>query len=111
LDVNWIVYDIRNEGSWNEVKKLERYCQGVKLPFSLIYWAPTYAHMQSLNLSDDSTWLTGVMSQGYAYASVGGKPDQYVLESWVDGPSHSVPETADYTFMRSALDFGRKFVH
>ena len=110
LDVNWIVFDVRNEGSWKEVKKLEQYCKGIKLPFSLIYWSPTYAHMQRLNLSDDSTWLTGVMAQGYAYASVGGAPDQFVLESWVSAPSHSVPETADYTFTRSALDLGRKFV-
>jgi len=110
IDPNWVEHDIVPRGSWKEVKKLEQYCRSIKLPFSLIYWSPTYASMKHLNLSDDSTWLTGVMTQGYAYASVRGAPDQYVLESWVDAPAHSVPETADYSFTRSALDFGRKFV-
>ena len=110
LDVNWIVYDVANKGSWNEVKKLEHYCQTVKLPFSLIYWCAGIDLMKRLKLGDDSTWLTGFMAQGYAYACVGGAPGQFVLESWVNEPSHSVPESGDYTFARSALDFGRKFV-
>jgi hypothetical protein len=66
--------------------------------------------MKRLGFGDDSTWLTDIMAQGYAYAAVHGQPDQYVLESWVSAPSHGIPETADYTFTRSALDFGRKFV-
>jgi len=110
LDVDWLVFDIRNQGSWNEVKKLQMYCQGIKVPFSLVYWAPGMDFFKRRNMGDDSTWLTGVMAQGYAYASVSGAPQQYVIESWVNAPSHSVPETADYTFTRSALDFGRKFV-
>ena len=110
LDVDWVNFDTRNMGSWNEVKKLQHFCQSRTLPFSLIYWAANIGYMRSLHLADDSTWLTGVMSEGYAYASVGGKPDQYVLESWEDAPSHSVPETADYSFTRSVLEFGRKFV-
>ena len=110
MDVNWIVFDIRNQGSWNEVKQIQKYCKSSNLPFSLIYWAPGYDYMEKLGLADDSTWRTGVMAQGYAYASVNGVPDQYVLEDWEDCPSHTVPETADYSFTRSALDFGRKFV-
>ena len=110
VDVDWTVFDVRNEGTWKEVKALERYCRSVKLPFSLIYWGANYGFVQRLKLADDSTWLTGVMSQGYAYAAVGGAPDQYVVESWVSAPSHSVPETADYSFTRSVLDFGRKFI-
>jgi len=110
VDVDWLTFDVRNKGSWNEVKKLQLFCQSVKVPFSLIYWSPGMDFFKRRGIGDDSTWLTGVMSQGYAYASVGGKPDQYVLESWVNAPAHSVPETADYTFCRSALDFGRKFV-
>jgi len=110
LDVNWIVFDLVGQGSWKEVKQLQDYCQRVRLPFSLIYWAPNFDYMRQLKLADDSTWLTGVMAQGYAYAGVRGAPDQYVVESWEDTPSHSVPETADYSFTRSALDFGQKFV-
>ena len=66
--------------------------------------------MKNRGLADDSTWLTGIMAQGYAYESINGTPDQYAIESWVSCPSHSVPETADYSFTRSALDFGSKFL-
>ena len=110
VDPNWIVYDVRNEGSWNDVKKLEHYCRSIKLPFSLIYWSPNFDMMKNRGIGDDSTWLNGVMAQGYAYESINGAPDQYVVESWVSSPSHSVPETADYSFTRSVLEFGRKFV-
>jgi hypothetical protein len=110
LDVDWESFELQGKGSWKEVKQLQDHCRGAGLPFSLIYWAANFDWVRRLGLEDDSTWLTGVMSQGYAYASVGGIPDQYVMESWVDGPSHSVPETADYSFTRAALDFGRKFV-
>jgi hypothetical protein len=50
------------------------------------------------------------MQMGYDYTAVHGTPDEYVIESWVDGPSHSVPETDQWTFTRSALDFCNKFV-
>jgi hypothetical protein len=50
------------------------------------------------------------MHQGNDYAFVGGAPDQYVIESWIGAPSHSVPETGEWTFTRSVRDFCRKFV-
>ena len=87
------------------MKKLEDYCNGVRLPFSLIYWAANIDQMKRLGYADDSTWLTGIMSQGYAFAAVGGHPDQFVDESWTNWPSHSVPETADYTFTAGGAGF------
>jgi hypothetical protein len=110
VDTNWVNFNVQQVGSWHDIKKLEQYCRSAHLPFSLIYWSPQIDYMKRLGFGDDSTWLTDVMSQGYAYAAVRGAPDQYVLESWVNAPAHSVPETADYSFTRSALDFGRKFV-
>ena len=50
------------------------------------------------------------MRQGYDYALVQGQPDQYVIESWIEAPSHSVPETDSWSFTRSVLDFTRRFV-
>ena len=61
-------------------------------------------------LANDATWYIGVFRQAHDYALVGGSPDEYVIESWVDGPSRAVPETADWTFTRSVLDFGRVFL-
>lgn len=50
------------------------------------------------------------MHQGYDYRMVGGKPDQYVIESWVGAPSRTVPDSDDFTFTRTVRDFVRKFV-
>ena len=110
LDVNWAVFVVRNEGSWKEVRELERHCRGKKLPFSLIYWASGYPALQRKGIADDAAWYVSIMQQGYDYALLDGSPDQYVIESWVGAPSRSVPETADFTFTRSVRDFVRTFV-
>lgn len=110
LDVNWVTFTLRNTGTWREVKELERHCRKRELPFSLIYWAAGYPALNRKNLAGDSTWYVSIMQQGYDYALVDGAPDQYVIQSWLDAPSRSTPETAPWTFTRSVLDFTRKFV-
>ncbi len=113
LDVDWNHFTNGNRlypGNWPDVKKLELACRQRKLPFSLIYWAADYGRMKQLNLADDSTWYVGVMRQGYDYTTVGGAPDEYVIESWVGAPSKAVPETTDWTFARSVHDFCQRFV-
>jgi hypothetical protein len=110
LDVDWNVFTARNEGSWREVRKLETFCRQRGLPFSLIYWAADYPSMQHRGLADDATWYVSMLRQGYDYTTVDGKPDQYVIESWVGAPSRSIPETADFTYTRSVLDFCDRFV-
>jgi len=109
LDVNWAEFVVFNRGSWPEVKRLEQYCRQRKLPFSLIYWASGYPTLAGRGLADDSTWYVSIMQQGYDYALVQGAPDQYVIESWVEAPSRSSPETDPFTFTRSVLDFSRRF--
>ncbi|MEW6360048.1 MAG: hypothetical protein AB1696_27175 [Planctomycetota bacterium] len=111
LDVNWVVFVVRNEeGNWKEVRELERHCRGKGMPFSLIYWASGYPAMKKKGLADDSTWYVSIMQQGYDYAMVDGAPDQYVIESWVGAPSRGVPETNEWTFTRSVRDFCTRFV-
>jgi hypothetical protein len=110
LDVNWAEFVAFDRGSWPEVRKLEQFCRARKLPFSLIYWASLQPVMKRRGLADDSTWYVGIMQQGYDYALVGGSPDQYVLESWIGAPDRTLPETGEFTFTRSVLDFCRKFV-
>ena len=110
LDVNWVVFYVHNQGNWNDVKKLEAWCRTRKLPFSLIYWPADYPPLQKKGLAGDETWYVEVMRQGYDYALCGGAPDEYVIESWVGAPSKTVPETGDFTFTRTVLDFARKFV-
>jgi hypothetical protein len=110
LDVNWVEFTVFDRGSWPEVRKIERYCRQHKLPFSLIYWASGYPGMASRGLADDSTWYVSLMQQGYDYVFVDGAPDHYVIESWIEAPHHSVPETDAWTFTRSVHDFVQRFV-
>ncbi|MDD4871604.1 MAG: hypothetical protein PHR77_13690 [Kiritimatiellae bacterium] len=112
LDVDWNHFTNGNAtypGNWREVKKLEIACRQRKVAFSLIYWAADYPHMKRLNIADDSTWYVSIMRQGYDYAFVGGTPDQYVIESWIEAPSCSLPEADEWTFTRSVRDFCRRF--
>jgi len=110
LDVDWLHY-VRGYGAWPDVKPLEQFCRSKQIPFSLIYWAADYPELQRRGLADDSTWYVSVMRQGYDYANVGGSPDQFVIESWIGAPSRSAPETGDFTFTRSVLDFTKRFAH
>jgi hypothetical protein len=63
-----------------------------------------------MGFADESTWYVSIMHQGHAYAMVQGKPDQYVIESWIGEPPRCVPETDEWTFTRSVRDFCRTFV-
>jgi hypothetical protein len=109
VDVDWVHF-IHGHGSWSEVKRLEQYCRRRKLPFSLIYWAADYPALSHMGLADDATWYVSLIQQGYDYALVRGAPEQYVVQSWVNGPPRIMPETDPWSFTRSVLDFHRIFV-
>lgn len=110
VDVDWVNFVRAQKGSWPEVKRLESACRERGIPFSLIYWAADYPHMQSIGFADDSTWYISIMRQANDYVLVGGSPDEYVIESWVGAPSRSVPEGDSYTFTNSVRDFCRRYV-
>ena len=109
LDVDWIAFTAAHVGSWAEVKRLEEACHNQGLPFSLIYWASDYPAKKAAGTARDADWYDGVMAEGRAYAAVGGRPDQPVIESWVGAPSHAVPDSAPWTFTRSVRDFAIAF--
>lgn len=111
LDVNWAEFTVFDRGNWPEVRKLERDCRQHGIPFSLIYWDSGYPGLERKKMADDSTWYVGIMHQGYDYAMVDGRPDQYVIESWLaDAPGRCIPEDREFTFTRSVRDFVRRFV-
>ncbi len=110
LDVNWANFIVQDKGSWPDVRKVEQFCRSKKMPFSLIYWASGQPLLKKIGLADESTWYISIMHQGHAYAMAQGKPDQYVIESWIGEPPRCVPETDEWTFTRSARDFCRTFV-
>lgn len=110
VDVDWQSMNNTYGGSWVEVKQLEDFCRSRGIKFSLIYWAANYPKLAEMKLADDLTWYLGVMNQGNTYAAVGGKPDEYVIESWVHTPKHSLPEKDKTSFTGSVLDFYNRFL-
>jgi hypothetical protein len=107
LDVDWVAFSLAGKGSWQDVKAIENHCRRQGLKFSLIYWASDFPQLQRLGIANDATWYVSVMQQAYDYALVGGKPDQYMVESWVDGPEKMTPDSGDFTFTRSVRDISR----
>ncbi len=76
----------------------------------MIYWAANYPAAERAGIADDRTWYTGMMQMAYDYSFMGGKPDQYVIESWVGAPKKTLPESDPFSFAGGALDFFERFV-
>jgi hypothetical protein len=110
LDVDWVAFTKADRGSWHEVASIAAASKSLGLPFSLIYWASAYPSENAAGLAGPDTWYVEVLGQGYAVADAGLRPDQFVLESWINAPPLIVPDNADFTFTRSVRDFGEKFV-
>ena len=108
LDVDWMNFVVRNNGSWQEVRQLEEFCHSRKLRFDLIYWAADYPSLRQKGVANDKTWYDGVMFQTNGYRNVGGTPDTVVVESWVNAPSRAVPENDCTTFTGSVFELLRK---
>jgi hypothetical protein len=113
LDVDWMWFRTRTARGavgWAGVRHMEEACHRRGLPFSLIYWAADYPSLERQGLATDETWEQGIMYEGRAYQDVGGVPDQYVIQSWVNAPAQTLPDDQPGTFMRSVLDFTATFV-
>jgi hypothetical protein len=111
IDTDWMhfVHDTKL-GCWRDLKRIEDHCRRKGIALSVVYWAANYPAMLKQNLADDLTWYVGVLQMGFDYAAVGGKPDQIVVQSWVDGPNTFLPETKPWTFTKSALDLTERFL-
>jgi len=109
LDVDSVNFTVGNPGGWTGVRRVEEACRSRGIPFALLYWAADQPHLAARGLADESAWYLGMMHQAGDYAIVGGAPDRAVIQSWLEAPSHSVPETGDWTFTRSVRDFCRRF--
>lgn len=111
VDVDWGAMGILLGGSWNEMKDLEGFCRSKGIDFSMIYWSSDYPRLLDKGMVSDMTWYSAIMYQGGAYAIAGGSPDEYVIESWIQVPTKSTPETSPTTFTGSVRDFARTFIH
>ena len=107
VDPDWVAFQVAHKGSWSELKKIEDHCHASGLKFSLIYWDSDFWQAKKSGTLSDKTWYDGIMKEERAYAAIGGKPDQYVIESWTGQPKTVVPDSEHYTFTNSARDFVR----
>ena len=111
VDTDWMHFVSRNaEGDWRALQRIEHHCRRIGLPFSVIYWAANYPAAEMRGIADDRTWYTGMMQMAYNYEYMDGRPDQFVIESWVGAPKKTLPETDPFSFTGGALDFAERFV-
>jgi len=108
MDVDWVAFKCEPSG-WEQVKRIEDHCKKIGLRFSQIYWASDVPGSQEKQ-ADPTSWYTGIMRMGEAYEAVGGNPDQYVVQTWIGLPHVTLPESEDYSFTRSVVDFNKRFV-
>ena len=122
LDVDWnalgVTYtnglkervNISWEQGWREVKRIEDHCRSIGLRFSLVYWAAKVPASQAL-MDDPSSWFNGIMEMGQGYHDAGGRPDQYVIQTWIPGiPIKTLPETDPESFTYSVAEFYKRFI-
>jgi hypothetical protein len=91
LDVNYLRLD------WPEAARtLEAAAKARGVPFGIIY---TGEGSQLDGGGSDADWAAAAEQRFTSYeARYGGRPDDAVLQSWVDHPDHVLPETQPSTF-------------
>ncbi|MCL2744890.1 MAG: hypothetical protein FWE67_13660 [Planctomycetaceae bacterium] len=111
LDVDWMHF-VQNtgRGSWSDLRRVENHCRSKKIPFSLISWDANFDAMSRRGFNSDRMWDAGCLQMMYNYISVGGNPDQIVVQSWSDAPKTVLPDNDDFTFTRCALDIAEEFL-
>jgi hypothetical protein len=112
LDVDWMHFVVKTEAGrfgWAGVRSVETGLRNRRIPFSLIYWAADYPSLKQQGLATDDTWKASILRQEREYASAGGNPDEVVIESWLETPAKSTPESDPATFTNSVLEFWRRF--
>ena len=97
------------EQGWREVKRIEDHCRSIGLPFSLIYWAADVAGSAALQ-ANPASWYNSILQMGQRYRSVGGRPDQYVVQTWIGLPDKTLPEDHPHSFAYSVVEFNKQII-
>ena len=114
MDVDWNAMPRQTvaewEHGWREIKRIEDHCRSIGLPFSQIYWAADAGASARIR-SNPARWLDGIMRMGEAYEDAGGMPEQFVIQTWIEEyPPSTLPETEEFSFTHSVLEFNRRFI-
>jgi len=120
MDVDWMRYKdnpVELEKKWREMKQVEDHCRSIGVAFSMIYWGADaiYTPGAANAEANNKAFHDWIMRHGHDYKAVGGKPDQYVIQTWtiVQGapmPPSVIPETKTHTFTKSLLEFYDTFI-
>ena len=99
LDCHWTMsWDFSNP------RDLNNWCRNRGVPFSMIYWAAPAD--KSYNSPD---WEYYILQQGAKYFNGGGRPDQYLVQSWLLIPVDTIPESLPNSFTHSTSAFFGRF--
>ena len=121
LDVDWNAFPGKRltwTQGWLEVKRIEDHCRKIGLPFSVVYWGADIPGSQNL-INDPASWFTSTMKMGQGYFDAKGKPDQYVIQTWVEVdingvkeglPLKTLPETDPESFTYTLVEFNKRFI-
>ena len=107
VDPNWVAFTVARRGRWEGVKQIEELCHARHTKFSLIYWASDYPLLKSRGLADADTWIASLLQEKLEYSMIGGRPDQYVIESWIGVPTRGLPDSDKNTFSGSVSAFAQ----
>jgi hypothetical protein len=111
LDVDWTHFhpgDAKGQMGWQGVRMIEDGCHRRSLPFSLIYWAADYPALYRADRQTEATWTEAILDEAAHYQAAGGRPDEFIVESWLISadkavPSHAVPDSNPATMSGSVL--------
>ena len=120
MDVDWIGLKdnpVALEQKWREMKDVEDHCRSIGVAFSMIYWGADAIYKPGAENAEanNKAFHDWIMRHGRDYKAVGGKPDQYVIQTWttiqgVAMPPFAIPETKANTFTQSLLEFYDTFI-
>jgi hypothetical protein len=94
LDVDWMHFrpgDAKGQLGWQGVRMIEDGCRRRGIAFSLVYWAANYPSLRQAGQQSETTWTTAILDEARRYAAAGGRPDEYVVESWLLSQDEAVP--------------------
>ncbi|MDM7991868.1 MAG: hypothetical protein QUS11_00975 [Candidatus Fermentibacter sp.] len=93
---------------WTQVSEIEQFCDQNDVDFGYVFWAPRASYHE--NTATDFDWYLETMDQGMQCQNAGVTPDYYLYMSWLTVPKQIVPETEEYSFSFSALQFINAFM-
>jgi hypothetical protein len=86
-------------GEWLKLKLLQDHIQEEGMRFGLVYTSFVGGGLS------DQLFYHDVLMAKVRFESVGGDPDDFIIESWMDYPKKWLPEDEPYTFTYLLKDF------